>query len=74
MAELEPLAALRGIAKRCGAVQALAGVDLDIYTGRIHAICRENGAGKSMLMRVIAGRLEEVFAFCDWIVALRLYD
>jgi ribose transport system ATP-binding protein len=55
MAGSEPLAALRGIAKRYGGVDALAGVDLNIYPGRIHAICGENGAGKSTLMRLIAG-------------------
>lgn len=55
MTKVEPLAVLRGVTKRYGGVQALAGVDIDVYPGRIHAICGENGAGKSTLMRVVAG-------------------
>jgi ABC-type sugar transport system ATPase subunit len=51
----EPLVAMRQVTKRYGGVQALAGVDLDVYPGRIHAICGENGAGKSTLMRIVAG-------------------
>jgi ABC-type sugar transport system ATPase subunit len=53
--KVEPLAVLRGVTKRYGGVQALAGVDIDVYPGRIHAICGENGAGKSTLMRIVAG-------------------
>jgi ABC-type sugar transport system ATPase subunit len=55
MADAEALATLRSVAKRYGGIQAVAGVDLDIYSGRIHAICGENGAGKSTLMRIVAG-------------------
>ena len=55
MEEVEPLAVLRGVAKRYGGIQALAGVDLEIHPRRIHAVCGENGAGKSTLMRIVAG-------------------
>ena len=55
LTKIQPLATLRGIAKRYGGVQALAGIDIDVYPGRIHAICGENGAGKSTLMRIIGG-------------------
>ena len=53
----EPLVSLRGIARRFGAVQALAGVDLDIDAGETLGIVGHNGAGKSTLMQVLAGTL-----------------
>ncbi len=48
---------LSGIAKRFGAVRALAGVDLDILPGEVLGIVGHNGAGKSTLMQVLAGTL-----------------
>ncbi len=50
-----PLFRMRGISKRYGGVRALDGVDLDIRAGRIHAILGENGAGKSSLIKCMAG-------------------
>ncbi len=50
-----PLFALSGIAKRYGATRALDGVDLTLQTGRIHAVLGENGAGKSSLIKCMAG-------------------
>jgi len=46
---------LRGIGKRFGGVQALAGVDLAIERSSIHGLVGENGAGKSTLGKIVAG-------------------
>src|ERR1700690_830426 len=51
----EPLLKLRGISKHFGAVQALYGVDLDLPNGQVTALCGDNGAGKSVLTKSIAG-------------------
>jgi D-xylose transport system ATP-binding protein len=50
-----PLLSLRGIEKHFGAVQALAGVDLDLLAGEVTALAGDNGAGKSVLIKCIAG-------------------
>ncbi|HEY6568796.1 MAG TPA: ATP-binding cassette domain-containing protein [Candidatus Limnocylindrales bacterium] len=50
-----PLLALRGISKHFGAVQALYQVDLDLPSRQVTALCGDNGAGKSVLTRSIAG-------------------
>ena len=46
---------MRGISKHFGAVQALYGVDLDLPAGYVTALCGDNGAGKSVLTKTIAG-------------------
>src|SRR5271163_2112877 len=51
----EPLLRLRGIDKHFGPVQALYGVNLDLYSGQVTGLCGDNGAGKSVLTRTIAG-------------------
>ena len=55
VAGAEPLLRLRGISKHFGAVQALYGVDLDLPAGHVTALCGDNGAGKSVLTKTIAG-------------------
>ena len=50
-----PLVRLAGIRKRYGAVEALRGVDLHVDAGEVLAICGDNGAGKSSLIRVVSG-------------------
>jgi general nucleoside transport system ATP-binding protein len=50
-----PRLSLRGIEKRYPGVRALAGVDLDVAEGQVHALLGENGAGKSTLMHVVYG-------------------
>ncbi len=52
-----PLVEMRGIEKRFGGVQAVAGVSLDLYPGEVVGILGHNGAGKSCLMRILAGAL-----------------
>src|SRR6267154_581750 len=51
----EPLVKLRGIDKHFGPVQALYEVDLDLPAGQVTGLCGDNGAGKSVLTRCIAG-------------------
>jgi D-xylose transport system ATP-binding protein len=51
----EPVLSLFGISKRFGAVQALADASLDVYAGEVVALVGDNGAGKSTMIKVIAG-------------------
>ena len=51
----EPLLRLRGVTKRFGPVQAVVGVDLDVPAGQVTALAGDNGAGKSVLIKCIAG-------------------
>jgi ABC-type uncharacterized transport system ATPase subunit len=50
-----PLITLRGITKSFPPVIANDHVDLDIYGGEVHALLGENGAGKSVLMKILYG-------------------
>ena len=50
-----PFLRLEGVTKRYGGVTALANVDFACSLGTIHAVVGENGAGKSSLMKIIAG-------------------
>jgi ribose transport system ATP-binding protein len=50
-----PFLRLEGVTKRYGGVTALANVDFACSLGTIHAVIGENGAGKSSLMKIIAG-------------------
>jgi ABC-type sugar transport system ATPase subunit len=45
----------RGLTKRFGGAQALAGVDLSLAEGEVHCLVGENGAGKSTLGKIVAG-------------------
>jgi ABC-2 type transport system ATP-binding protein len=44
----------RGLVKRFGDLEAVAGIDLDVPRGMIFAILGPNGAGKTTLMRMLA--------------------
>lgn len=49
-----PAIRARGLVKRFGDLQAVAGIDLDVPRGAIFAILGPNGAGKTTLMRMLA--------------------
>ncbi|MEA2703445.1 MAG: hypothetical protein QOD63_1390 [Actinomycetota bacterium] len=50
-----PLLRLEGLQKHFGAVQALVDVTLDVPAGQVTALVGDNGAGKSVLIKCIAG-------------------
>jgi len=50
-----PLLELRGITKRFGPVQALTHINIEIPPGQVTALAGDNGAGKSVTIKTIAG-------------------
>jgi D-xylose transport system ATP-binding protein len=50
-----PVLSLQGITKRFGAVEALSDASLEVYAGEVVALVGDNGAGKSTMIKVIAG-------------------
>ncbi len=55
LAEAPPMLSLRGVTKSFGAVEVLRDVDLDVRYGRVTALVGDNGAGKSTVIKAIAG-------------------
>ena len=51
----ELLLQMSGVQKRFGGAVALQGANLSIRAGEIHALLGENGAGKSTMLKVLAG-------------------
>src|SRR5919201_6368916 len=50
-----PILALEGAGKSYGAVRAARGVDIALPAGEVRALAGENGAGKSTIVRMLAG-------------------
>ena len=50
-----PLLAVRAVAKSFGAVAAVRDVSFPLYAGEVHALVGENGAGKSTIVKMLAG-------------------
>lgn len=51
------LLVVRGLSKHFMGLRAVDGVDLDVKTGRVHAVIGPNGAGKSTLFNLVSGRI-----------------
>jgi ABC-type sugar transport system ATPase subunit len=60
------LVSMRGITKHFGGVQALKGVDLELFAGEITCLLGENGAGKSTLMKILCGALRQDTGGIEW--------
>jgi ABC-type sugar transport system ATPase subunit len=54
-ASAPPLLHLHNISKSFGAVHALVDIDLEVPAGQVTALAGDNGAGKSVLIKCIAG-------------------
>jgi ABC-2 type transport system ATP-binding protein len=48
-------ASVRGLLKSYGDIQAVRGVDLEVYTGEVLAILGPNGAGKTTIVEILEG-------------------
>jgi ribose transport system ATP-binding protein len=51
----EPVISFRGVVKQFGGTLAVADLDFDVLPGEIHALLGANGAGKSTVIKMLAG-------------------
>ncbi len=58
-AHAAPLIVVRGLTKTYGSNRALNGLDLELYGGQIVGLLGENGCGKTTLLKVLAGVLQD---------------
>lgn len=56
---LSPILEFRNISKRYGGAVALSDVDFDLLPGEVHGLVGENGAGKSTMMKLLAGVFDD---------------
>ena len=54
-ADAEPAVSVRGLVKRYGSHEAVAGIDLDVRHGEIFAFLGPNGAGKTTTVEILEG-------------------
>lgn len=54
-----PILEFRQISKRYGGATALSDVDFDLLAGEVHGLVGENGAGKSTMMKLLAGVFDD---------------
>jgi len=52
---MEPILRIQNISKAFGHVQALSGIELEVFPGEILALLGDNGAGKSTLIKILSG-------------------
>lgn len=58
---MEPILHAKGLVKRCGKVTALDHCDFELMPGEILAVIGDNGAGKSCLIKAVAGAVVRDF-------------
>jgi len=62
-----PLVAMREIEKSYGGVRVLKAAHLDVGPGEIHGLVGENGAGKSTIVKILAGEVAREVGDIRWL-------